>query len=513
MSNNVFPEIIDVNVLSPDPLPVSISGPDPLPVSISSPDPLPVSISSPLPLPVDPGLAKTAFRDLAVTQSTLVHEGSAQYGILKEVIATAALGGTAVATNSLFSCESGTSVDGFGAIALDGALAFRPGQGEKDLFSARFSDGEVGSEQFAGAINTNAGAGWGYNGVDFGILVRAGGAIEIQELTITTQASGAENATVTIDGTGYTVPLTSGTVQDNATEIADSLTAQVPLWEFQQVDNQVIVTSFIATPSTGAFTFTSATAVAAFSLITTGVLPTDNWINQADWNGDPIAGLVPSFINSYMIQFGPSVAFFSIFDPVTSEYIVVHTINLNNSSEEPLIDNPTFGHSWYALNRTGTTNVITEGGFAGLYREGKNIPPNTTDSIQIGKSAGTTLVPLFSIRGRNTINGVINEASALLRGIQVATDATKPMFATLIGGGVLTGENWQYKDKSNSILLVDTSATAVTGGEQLAITGFQAITSTLNARIRRGDTFTLAVNVSSGGAADFSGVLTYLEDL
>ena len=52
MSNNVFPDVVDVNVISPDPLPVSISSPDPLPVSISSPDPLPVSISSPDPLPV-----------------------------------------------------------------------------------------------------------------------------------------------------------------------------------------------------------------------------------------------------------------------------------------------------------------------------------------------------------------------------------------------------------------------------------------------------------------------------
>lgn len=48
MSNNVFPDVVDVNVISPDPLPVSISSPDPLPVSISSPDPLPVSIISPL---------------------------------------------------------------------------------------------------------------------------------------------------------------------------------------------------------------------------------------------------------------------------------------------------------------------------------------------------------------------------------------------------------------------------------------------------------------------------------
>ena len=77
MSNNVFPDLIDVNVVSPDPLPVDLASsitvdvnvvsPDPLPVNVGntvdvnlvSPDPLPVSISSPDPLPVS---SRTAWR-------------------------------------------------------------------------------------------------------------------------------------------------------------------------------------------------------------------------------------------------------------------------------------------------------------------------------------------------------------------------------------------------------------------------------------------------------------------
>ena len=398
---------------------------------------------------------------------------------------------------------------------LDGAMPFRPGQGEKDLFTARFSEGQAGSEQFAGAINANSGGGWGYNGTEFGILLRFGGAIVIQELTITGSAGGSENATVAIDGTGYTVPLTSGSVQHNAAEIADSLTAQVPLWFFEQIDDQVIVTSLVSAPATGAFTFSSATAVGAFAEVAAGVLPTDLWTPQASWNGEPMPELNPSLINNYKIQFGPSVGFFSIFSAVTNEYVLVHTINENNTSPGVLIENPTFGHSWYALNRAGTTNVITEGSFAGLYREGKDTITKGTDSIHGEVSTGTTELPIFSIKSRGSINGVINEASAIITAIQVATDSTKPIIATLTIGGTLTGANWQYIDENNSTLLLDESATAVTGGKHLSITGFEVINSgDLDSELRRGDIFTLSVNVASGGgAADFSGVITYLEDL
>lgn len=459
-------------------------------------------------------LPKTAFRDLAVTHSTPVHAGSAQYGILRDVVPVSALGGSATSINSMFSCESGNSVGGFGAISIKGTLAFRPGQGEKDLFTARFSLGQAGSEQFAGLLNATSGAGWGYNGTEFGILLRSGGAIEVQELTITGAAGGGENATVTIDGTGYTVPLTSGTVQENALEVADSLTAQVPVWSFEQVDDQVIITSLIATPAIGSFSFTSATATGVFVQITAGILPTDVWTEQADWNGETMLTLAPANLNNYKIQFGPGVAFFSIFDSDTNEYLIAHVISANNTSPLLIIENPTFTHSWYALSRGGTSNVITEGGFAGLYREGQDTSLNATDSVQAAKTVGTTMEPLFSIMVRGSINGVLNEAIAIIKSIQVASDANKPIIATLILDADLVGENWQYINKTESILLVDTAATAVSGGRQLSITGFETIDkSDFESELRRAESFTLAVNVSSGGASDFSAVMTYLEDL
>jgi hypothetical protein len=124
------------------------------------------------------------------------------------------------------------------------------------------------------------------------------------------------------------------------------------------------------------------------------------------------------------------------------------------------------------------------------------------------------MIPLFSIKVRGSINGVLNEATAVIRGVQVASDSSKPIIATLIFDGDLTGENWQYIDEESSILLIDRDATAVTGGKQLSVTGFNLINNPgLVSELRRADSFTLAVNVTTGGASDFSGVLTYVEDL
>jgi hypothetical protein len=69
------------------------------------------------------GMARTAFGDLAVTQSTPVYKGSAQYGLLNEVIPLSSLGGVATSVGSLFSCQSGTSqgvgVTGFRTLIRD----------------------------------------------------------------------------------------------------------------------------------------------------------------------------------------------------------------------------------------------------------------------------------------------------------------------------------------------------------------------------------------------------------
>lgn len=460
-------------------------------------------------------LQLTAYMDLAVNESTPVIKASAQYGLLKDVDALVGPSGSAIAIDTKFHCDSGTNGNGFGAISTGNALIFRPGQGEKDLFTARFGAGAVGSEQFAGLVNTNAGLGFGYDEESFGILLRSGGAIEIQDLTLTTPAGGAENATITVDGVGYTVPLTAGTVQQNAVEIEISLNSQVPFWNFQAIDDQVIGTALLAVPIAGAFAFTSSTAIAAWVQVTAGVLPIDIWIPQAAWNINKFDELIINNFNNYKIQVGPSVAYFSIYSGLTNEYVTVHTINSNNTGPDFIITNPTFGHTWYALNRGGTTSVETEGSFAGLFREGPNTILRATNSEQqLLASVSTTPTPILSFRARRSINGVINLGKIIITDAQITSDSTKTIVATVITNGVLTDPVFQYSDKDTSVLEIDTSATAVTGGDAISFTGLNSITvPNLRITLNRGDLVTVAVNVTSNPASEFVITVANLEDL
>lgn len=67
MSNNAFPDPMNVNVVSPDPLPVSISSPIPLDVNVISPDPLPVDIVFPTnPVLTVPFLSQLSTPTLAI---------------------------------------------------------------------------------------------------------------------------------------------------------------------------------------------------------------------------------------------------------------------------------------------------------------------------------------------------------------------------------------------------------------------------------------------------------------
>ncbi len=277
-------------------------------------------------------LAQTAYMDLAVNESTPVIKAAAQYGLLGDVGVIVGPSGEVTTENSSFKMVSGTDPNGFASVSTKNSLIFRPGQGEKDLFTARFGDPLADTEQFAGLINTNSGAGFGYNGTEFGILLRSGGAIEIQDLTITTPASGPEDATIIIDGVAYEVSLTAGTVQHNAVEIELSLNAQVPLWFFQAVDDEVVATALIAAPIFGSFDFISNTAVADWAQVASGVLPVDSWTPQTAWD-DQFTELIPNNINNYKIQIGPSIGYFSIFSAVSNDYVNVLTINANNKNQ------------------------------------------------------------------------------------------------------------------------------------------------------------------------------------
>jgi hypothetical protein len=160
-------------------------------------------------------LQKTAFGETSVAEPTPVIQISAQYGLIDEVMEIVSAGGTTFNGDSLFNVSSGTNPLGLASLNTNKQLSYKPGQGALARFTALFSPWAANSLQAAGLINSEDAFAFGYfdtvgaESDKFGVIYSKGGKTERQELTITTAATGAENATVTVNGTPYTVPLTN----------------------------------------------------------------------------------------------------------------------------------------------------------------------------------------------------------------------------------------------------------------------------------------------------------------
>ena len=179
-------------------------------------------------------LPLTAYDQLLISDSTPVMQITAHYGLLDDVLPVN-LGGTTSAANSNFITSTGTGANNVSAIVSSREIQYRAGQGIRCEISALFTQGVPNSTQQAGFITSESSFSFGYNGADFGIMHSRDGNLESQELTITTGASGSENASINIDGNPYSVPITPGSTQQNAYEIATYLDANVPGYNFTSV--------------------------------------------------------------------------------------------------------------------------------------------------------------------------------------------------------------------------------------------------------------------------------------
>lgn len=431
--------------------------------------------------------------------------------------------GTGTNDGSEYIVSTGTNANAFGSIVTKRIIPYRPGEGSNAKITARFTTGVADSQQTAGVNNSTDGFNFGYQGAEFGIIYRHDGVNEIQELQVTTPAAGAENATVTVNGVPFVVPLTAGTVQHNAGEIADSLTAQVANWAFTQNGDTVVSLRRVAQATSVSFAFTSATAVAAWTQIAVGAMPTDTFTAQADWNRDTLSDLDPTKGNVYMIQWqylGYGDIDFFIEEPITKNFVLVHRIEYANSATKPSVTNPAFTLGWSAVNRGNTTDLTVAGASAGGFTEGEHVitePAAAQSNTLVG--IGLTEAPIVSIRDR-FVNGASMRNLAEIEPIFILgfTDSNKGAFLRIVTNGTLTGADWSYVDKDTSITEIDTSATAITGGLHidvpLAPFGNQTIDMTkLNDLILPGDTITITGRVIALPVSDVTGTIIYQEDL
>ena len=480
-------------------------------------------------------LNKTSYGDLSVESLTPIAQLTAQYGVLDQVLIVVddAAGGTVTEENSKFTCQTSASATGLASIVSLRHLSYKSGQGILAKISAIFTAGADDSLQLAGLITAENTLAFGYVGAEFGIIHGQGGESENQELTLAASATGSENATVTINGAGYTVPLTSGSVQHNAYQIANSLSAQVNNFTFSSNDNQVVAQSLLPGPL-GAFAFSSSTATAAWVEITSGVDSLLNFIPQASWSIDArLTGttqeiLDPTKGNAYQIQFkylGFGAIKFYVEDSHTGDFVLVHVIEYANTATNPNVSNPSFRIGWVARNTGNTTNLTVSGSSASGFVEGilrSSIPPRAALHDQL--AVGTTLTNVIALRNRLTFGGKVNRIEIVPLLATLSTQSNKSAFFEIRANPVFGGTDldFTYVDKANSVTEIATDAATVTGGRLIGALTVVAGSSeelVFNTRLEQlflaypGQIFSVAARVSSGAASDMQVTVSWAEDI
>ncbi len=238
---------------------------------------------------IPPDQMRTAFGEFAVGEPHPLIQIKFPYGLNSGEIESHPNNlGTVTVVDSMLTCSTGASANSRAVAHSREIIAYRAGQGVKARFTTKFTAGAANSIQLVGAGHEGEAVGVGFDGTANGVLHRHHGSVEVRTLTINTASTTDEDITVTIDGNAdATVTVTNtGNKTITANEIAAHDFSDLgPGWHTHAFGDTVIFKSFSATVQTGTYSIAGATAVGTFAQTVAGVVPTDDWIPQASWNG------------------------------------------------------------------------------------------------------------------------------------------------------------------------------------------------------------------------------------
>lgn len=467
---------------------------------------------------------KGAFGDNISLSLTPIKQLTAQYGLVGKSNVFSATGGSATTENSLFKLQTGTSIGGYGVIQTNNPIVYRAGQGIVFRGTAAFTTGVPLSLQAVGLFQVIDGLFFGYDGANFGIARRYGGFTEIRTIQVTGAASGSENLTLTLNGTAYTIPLTSGTVAKNVYEIAEYLIANASTaWNVDQVGDTVTITARGVDPRSGTYSFSSSSATGTITQVKAGVSHSYEWIYQDDWERNKLSGLDPTKLNAYQIRMpflGTANVFFDVYDNNTSKWVNVHQIKRANQFTEPLVGNPSFFGGWISESLGSTTNLTVTGASIGMFIEGESkLTAGSKESSNTNTSVSSTPLNLLTVKCRWEIGDRPNIGFILPERLSIASTSSKATRVNIIINADIGQYNYTYQSENESLALIDKSGGNVTNGTVIAglvlgPSGSQIVDlSGLGNVINPGDTITIAANVVSGASSEVSVSFIWKESL
>ncbi len=464
----------------------------------------------------------TAFGEMSVAENTPVIQMLTQYGQMGSV-ETINVGGTSGVGSSKFFAQSGSSANNIGSVISSRALVYKPGQGAKGRFTAKFDTPKAGNEQDAGLLGFSDTLTLGYNGLDFGIWHRFHAEPEVQALTINGAASGAENATVTIDGTGYTVALTNVTAAQNAYEIMVSLNSQIQVWDFDCAGAIVTAVQNLVSETIGSFAFSSSTATASWAQSQAAIEWSEangniNFIKEDDWNGDTSFSIAKTKLTPFEVSFeylGGGGIDIKAENPSTARFEVIHTIQFAGTSDNTSFRNPSFRIGWASENKANDTVVRVEGASAAGFVEGKkvNVSPSRAQSFNQA-SVSTTPTNVITLRCKVEFGMLRNLAEVMIAITGASSDSTKPVDVELIKNAIpSTPLSFVDFDSSESVVQVATNSTAMTGGTVIAAGEPGSLDlDKLNQVLIPGETLSIVMNTTSGAASSMKASVIWIED-
>ena len=473
--------------------------------------------------PVQMQPQSTAFGEASVAENTPVVQISAQYGLTNEVMTIANNGGSTYNGDSLFNASTGTNPLGLASLNTLKQLAYKAGQGALCRLTGLFTLGVPNSLQACGLINSEDAFAFGYINEFFGIIFSRNGKTEHQELTVTNPANNNQNATITIDDIDYIVPITSGTANHNAQEIAEGLTAQVPNFLFSANNNVVSSMDLLPQPN-GVYAFSSSGgATATWEQQQAGIAPEISLIPQTTWNRNNVPWLDPTKGNVYSISiqylgFG-NISFF-VENPNNGFQELVHQIEYANKNILPSVSNPTFRIGWLARNLGNTSNLVVSGASAVGFIEGKKIVDTLPRGVEaVTGTIGQTQTNVITIRNRFHFGDKINRADIIPLLLSMGTESDKGAFFRLTANATFIGDiNFTYIDEQDSIAEVSTDQVEVTGGRFIAsflvtTSGLVITSEAFKSIILPDDTLTLSSAVTANPAAIMTASAVFQEDL
>ena len=423
-----------------------------------------------------------------------IFQSDAVYGINPaEVVATTGLGydpgvappaansGSNTGTSNLFTCATGTTAYSFATMQSRKRLRYRAGQGVVGRFTALWSAPAATTVVVAGIGTAESGYFFGYNGTSFGILHSTGNVRAIVTLTVSAATTGGGTVVITLNDKQYTVTLTAAAT---TTLTANDIAAQTYAgWSVEARGATVVLLANSVGAKSGTFSLVLGTATGTagtFATTLAGSTTADTWVAQTAWNGDKCDGTGSSSftldktkgnvfqIGMAWLGFGPVT--FSILQPSVdgnnANWVVVHTINNQNSRTSVHANQPSFPFTMAAYSGGSTTNVsISVASFAGFVEGQKRLtgPRMTYGNTAAVTSSTSAYIPIISFRNDYVYATRANQAVVNLLSVSAAAKSTNGITTfTLIRNATLTGPvNWAAWS-TTSCTYVDSGATGAT---------------------------------------------------